>query len=152
MSKRSGEQARRAALQAGAQRYESLLATRDKRRLAHALRCAATRLETESNVGMEALKQVRPEGHPLAVTDHAVVRFLERVMGFDVEAIRQQISRAVPAHAVPPGVKGSGEHGIYVRDGFQFLLTSGSIISILTAEMNGESWLRSDELDALKAG
>lgn len=30
-------------------------------------------------------------GHSLAVTDHAVVRYLERRLGVDVELVRQQI-------------------------------------------------------------
>ena len=33
----------------------------------------------------------KPSGQSIAVTDHAVVRYLERKLGVDVELIRQQI-------------------------------------------------------------
>ncbi|MCB1395930.1 MAG: hypothetical protein KDJ98_08150 [Rhodobacteraceae bacterium] len=40
--------------------------------------------------------------HPRAhVTDHAVLRYLERVAGVDIEAIRCRIGRAVDRAALP---------------------------------------------------
>ena len=33
----------------------------------------------------------KPSGHSIAVTDHAVVRYLERRLGVDVERIRRQM-------------------------------------------------------------
>jgi hypothetical protein len=149
MGRASGEQARRTVLRGAKahQRYDELMLIRDRQRLAKALRDVANRVEA----GTKTAKAQRAAGTyiagTLAVTDHAVVRFLERIMGLDIAAVRREIARAIPASAVPDGER--GEHSIHVRDGFQFLLTATSVISVLTAEMDGQGWLEREDLDVL---
>ena len=55
---------------------------------------------------------------PLAhVTDHAVLRYLERVKGIDIEAVRLELGHVVD-RAVEKGAKGAIIDGIrYVLDG-----------------------------------
>jgi len=38
----------------------------------------------------------------MRVTDHAVLRYMERVQGFDVEAVRQHIARSCAVVSVTP--------------------------------------------------
>lgn len=54
----------------------------------------------------------RPRTH---VTDHAVIRYLERVAGLDVEGIRREIGHAVDRLAVP------GASGVQI-DGHSYRL------------------------------
>jgi hypothetical protein len=153
MSKRSGEQSRRSFIQAQRSqpaRYRKMMAARDKLRLVNALRAAANRLEAEAKGSYDFLNSPAASGaRGVAVTDHAVCRFLERVMGIDVDAIRDQIARLVPDSRVPAG-KGATTHGIHIRDGFQFLLSPNSIVSVLAPEMDASGWLSSDELAHLE--
>lgn len=153
MSKRSGEQSRRSYIQAQRSqpaRYSKMMAARDKMRLVNALRAAANRLEAEAKGSYDFLNSPAVSGaRGVAVTDHAVCRFLERVMGIDVDAIRHQIARLIPESRVPAG-KGVASHGIHVRDGFQFLLSPSAIVSVLAPEMDGSGWLSADELAHLE--
>ena len=150
MSKRSGEQSRRAALRqpvlrTHAERYAAIMAVRDRQRLVQALRDEANRLETNGKFEKALLERApRPDGVP-SVTDHAVVRFLERVMGLDVDAIRRQIARVVPKESLPSVLEGVGSHGVVWFEGYQFLVTPHSIITVLTAEMDSQCWLDSAE-------
>lgn len=44
---------------------------------------------------------------PIAqVSDHAVLRYLERVQGMDIEAVRREIGRLVDVHLDHPGACG----------------------------------------------
>lgn len=58
-----------------------------------------------------------------SVTDHAVLRYLERVKGVDVEAIRCEIGRKVDL-AVQHGAGG------IVVDGFCYKLLDGQVTTI----------------------
>jgi len=66
----------------------------------------------------------RPKPMNLPITDHAVVRYLERVHGFDIDAIKEQI---LPDHAkillhFSNGQKSEinvhGSHTLKVKDGY----------------------------------
>lgn len=59
--------------------------------------------------------------HP--VTDHAVLRYLERVKGIDIEAVRCEIGRKVDL-AVQHGAEG------IVVDGFCYKLLDGHVTTI----------------------
>lgn len=153
MSKRSGEQSRRsyiAALKTQPARYRKMMEARDKMRLVNALRVAANRLEAEAKGTYGFLTgPATATAGGIAVTDHAVCRFLERVMEIDVDGVRDQIARLIPDHAIPAG-RGHDEHGIHVRDGFQFLLSPNGVISVLSPNMDGSGWLTKDELACLE--
>lgn len=127
---------------------------RDKHRLMSCLRAEANRLEHEARKdrGRRLLGQqggARPAD--VAVTDHAVIRFLERVMFVDVDSVRTEIARLVPPSARPfPSKDVVDCHGILVVDDYQFLLTPTSVISVLSPDMDAAGWLalpsRSDHL------
>ncbi len=76
-----------------------------------------------------------PEPKPLTVSDHAVLRYLERVGGFEIEALRQSIERRA-AKALLPGASA------VVIDGHRFVVGKGPdgpvIVTILdtTPRMN----------------
>ncbi len=57
------------------------------------------------------------------VTDHAVIRYLERVMGYDIEGLRQQLGREV-APAVELGACG------LVSNGFRFVIIDGTLVTV----------------------
>lgn len=59
--------------------------------------------------------------HP--VTDHAVIRYLERVEGMDIEAVRRRIGRKVD-RAVELGATGA------VVDGVVYRMREGVVITV----------------------
>lgn len=60
---------------------------------------------------------------PVTVTDHAVLRFLERIKCFDVAAIRKEIADIVgPAIALGAPT--------YSLNGVTFVLKGGSVVTI----------------------
>lgn len=61
--------------------------------------------------------------HP--VTDHAVIRYLERVIGVDIESIRRKIGRRVDL-AAQNGASGA------VVDGFVYKLSeTGTVVTVM---------------------
>lgn len=128
-----------------AEQYRRFHLRKDKVRLVATLRSEANRLEREAGQLADELRRVRlTQTSPadVAITDHALVRFLERVIGIDVDAIRTQIARLIPTGALPLGAEGGPtEHGMLLVDDFQFLLTPVSLISVLTEEMDSTAWL-----------
>lgn len=61
------------------------------------------------------------------VTDHAVLRYLERVAGLDVERVRREIGRRVDRGAE------LGASGVVV-DGIRYVLSPmGSVITVMIA-------------------
>ena len=66
----------------------------------------------------------------VSVTDHAVVRYLERVEGVDIAATRRQIARAVRLAEDYPGCTG------VIKNGFVYKLNpSGD--TVVTVHRNG---------------
>ena len=60
----------------------------------------------------------------LHVTDHAIVRYLERVMGLDVEALRREIGRKAQLALEHPGATG------VVVEGFAYRLVENRVVTI----------------------
>ena len=60
------------------------------------------------------------------VSDHAVLRYLERVMGIDIETHRDRIGRMVDRAAA------AGASGVTI-DGFCFKLHEGTVITVRRA-------------------
>ncbi len=58
------------------------------------------------------------------VTDHAVVRYLERVIGMDVDAIRREIGHKVDLALDHPGASG------VVVEGFVYRLVETRVVTI----------------------
>lgn len=65
---------------------------------------------------------------PFHVTDHALVRYLERVRGIDMDALRQEIAAQV--HAVDEVPDGLPEPIGVVVGGFVFKLKGRSITTV----------------------
>jgi hypothetical protein len=156
MSSRSGEMARRAAMgighaRNGAQVAQALQTLRysalDKRRPdpeAKRSRLQAKRKDTGHLLMMlenevrrikeqradvtKQIERVGPSGR-IDVTDHALVRFLERVMNYDLDAVRDQIARLVPAERPE-------DRALYIRNGFQFVVKDRVLVTVLDGHMD----------------
>lgn len=64
---------------------------------------------------------------PVIVTDHAVVRYFERVLGFDADAVREEIKRTAAA-GVAAGARS------VAKDGFVYMLKpDGTVTTIVEA-------------------
>lgn len=64
---------------------------------------------------------------PIAqVTDHAVLRYLERVRGMDIEAVRREIGHIVDLSQDHPGACG------VVAGGFTYRLNGGVVTGVHT--------------------
>ncbi|MCA3456576.1 MAG: hypothetical protein IOC92_02580 [Rhodobacter sp.] len=70
----------------------------------------------------------------LRVSDHAVLRYLERVGGFDIERLRREIARRVET-AVQAGACG------VVVDGWSFRIKDGPHGPVVTTVIDGD-WSR----------
>lgn len=61
----------------------------------------------------------------IRVTDHALLRHLERVEGIDVDAIRVKIAAKVDTTAAHVGVTG------VLVDGFRYVLDQGRVVTVM---------------------
>lgn len=59
------------------------------------------------------------------VSDHALVRYLERVMGLDVESIRREIMTTERAEAIMMGAKK------IIADKHVYIIENGVIVTVL---------------------
>lgn len=60
--------------------------------------------------------------HP--VSDHAVLRYLERVEGIDVEAVRRRIGATVQ-----PGIEAGAKHVIH--GGYRYVLSDTVVVTVM---------------------
>lgn len=81
----------------------------------------------------------------ISVTDHAVVRYLDRVAGIDIERIRRGIRRKVK-HAVNSGAKA------ITVDGFSYRIEGRRIVSVVPADRNHEPAVAFDRLAKTRKG
>jgi Asp-tRNA(Asn)/Glu-tRNA(Gln) amidotransferase C subunit len=65
------------------------------------------------------------------VTDHAVLRYIERVLGFDVEAIRTRIMSKTVRDAI------RARAGAVTVDGYRYELRAGAVVTIMPASADG---------------
>ena len=64
---------------------------------------------------------------PIAsVSDHAVIRYLERVKGIDIESLRREIGRRVD-RAAELGATGC------ILDGFEYRMKDGAVTTVVVA-------------------
>jgi hypothetical protein len=66
---------------------------------------------------------------PLKVTDHAVCQYMDRVIGFDMESIREEIKGSLTKQS--PNGKYPSSSG---RGRFQVVVRNGTLITVLTDE------------------
>ena len=60
----------------------------------------------------------------LLITDHAVIRYLERVCGVDIEAVRREIRAKASLIQDYPGATG------ILVDGFRYAVANGAVLTI----------------------
>lgn len=72
-------------------------------------------------ISFDAVMRARPAPTDVRVTDHALVRWLERVHGMDMEFFRDQI-RAIAGPAAAVGASG------WKRDGFIYVISPGGAV------------------------
>lgn len=69
----------------------------------------------------------------ISVTDHAVLRWMERAYEIDIEAVRRKIRERVE-RAVEIAAKLDGEGTVTVSvDGLRFVVRSGTVVTITGA-------------------
>lgn len=61
------------------------------------------------------------------VSDHAVIRYMERVIGVDIEAVRDEIRHKVRLSVAHPTATG------ILVDGFRYVLADGAVVTIIDA-------------------
>ncbi len=64
------------------------------------------------------------------ITDHAMLRYLERVRGLDIEQLRAELSRKATRAWTAAESIGGGEYAIKV-DGFRMRVQSDHVVTIL---------------------
>ena len=62
---------------------------------------------------------------PLAVSDHAVLRFMERAMGFDIKAVRERILSPVVREALEAGATR------VKSEGFDYVLDKRIVVTVI---------------------
>lgn len=65
----------------------------------------------------------------IRVSDHALVRFLERVGGFDVEQLRGAIEASLGRAAAAAAELGFPDH-LIVADGFVYIVREGVVVTM----------------------
>ena len=63
----------------------------------------------------------------IPVSDHAVIRYMERVLEIDVEQVRDEIRAKVKLSLVHPAATG------ILVDGFRYVLADGAVVTIIDA-------------------
>ncbi|MBR0962210.1 hypothetical protein [Bradyrhizobium japonicum] len=71
---------------------------------------------------------------PLRVCDHALLRFLERVGGLDVEAVRRHLAESLNRAAGAAEQLGAKEMTI-AADGTHYVVVKGVVVTVLTPAM-----------------
>jgi len=73
---------------------------------------------------------VRPR---IRVSDHALVRFLERAGGFDIETLRGAIEASLSRAVMAAGKIGTNDV-VVAADGLRYVVTNNTVVTILDAE------------------
>lgn len=94
---------------------------------ANAIKEAADGLTDEIN---------RREGNLFDITDHAVLQYLARVVGYDIEGVRSELKRKIEA-AIPIGPLKS-EAEAYLHDGLLFVVCRRRLVVTVYPEGEAE--------------
>lgn len=71
---------------------------------------------------------------PLRVCDHALLRFIERVGGLDVEGLRRHLAESLDRAAAAAEQLGQQEMTI-AADGFHYVVVKDRVVTVLTPAM-----------------
>lgn len=69
----------------------------------------------------------------VAVSDHALVRFLERAGGFDVEALRERLTASLSRAAQAAAALGAADFTVKA-DGLSYLVCGGIVVTVLPGD------------------
>ena len=78
--------------------------------------------------------------YPVPISDHALVRFLERVYGINLDEVKAKILSVDDYKKIKHLKKFK-----IIRDGYSLILENGVVITILTKEMDGYIGLKKHE-------
>jgi hypothetical protein len=89
-----------------------------------------SRLDKERVEAIRAVRRFEERQKELVVSEHAMLRYLERVRGVDLEEVKRAIldAKAVELH------KRLGVDGKYPADGFAIIVAGGTVTSVTTKE------------------
>jgi hypothetical protein len=75
-----------------------------------------------------AKKRTRPpkKYHGISVSDHAIVRYMERVAGMDVEKMKEQIAKSVS-----PSVKALGDGRYPCCEGIRAVVDNNVVVTMV---------------------
>lgn len=76
------------------------------------------------------------------VTDHAMIRYLERVMGFDIEQLRREIG-----HKVSKACKMDIEPNSVILDGYRYTIINGKVTTVLRKNMTNTIYVEKLQKD-----
>jgi hypothetical protein len=71
-----------------------------------------------------------PRRHALRVSDHAVLRFLGRSSGLDVEALRRAMAASLARATAAAELIGGGEY-LIVADGLTYVVRDRVVVTVL---------------------
>lgn len=72
---------------------------------------------------------------PVRVCDHALLRFIERVGGLDVEGMRRHLAESLDRAVVAADAIGCRDL-IVVADGNKYVVVKGCVVTVLDGKMN----------------
>lgn len=70
---------------------------------------------------------------PISVSDHAVLRYLERVLQEDVEALREEIAEIIRSAEERADTDQLPEINSVLKDGFRFCVRRGVVTTVMPA-------------------
>jgi len=70
---------------------------------------------------------------PLRVSDHAIVRYIERVIGIDTDQIRAAILGPIAGLTAKVG-----DTGRFPADGFKVVVNKGVVVTVITKQEDKE--------------
>jgi hypothetical protein len=80
------------------------------------------------------------------ITDHALLRYLERVMGFDIEGLRLSLMTPAVELACRTGAKR------VLHDGFEFIIEGGVVVTIVRRASRNDRGGSASRVEREKAG
>jgi predicted transcriptional regulator len=102
--------------------------------VAHALGARAAAITAKADeIGDEI---ARREGDMFDVTDHAVLQYLKRVRGYDVESVRDELKQIMAA-AVPTGAL-RGQAEAYTAEGLVFVVSRRRLVVTVYPQQQAE--------------
>ena len=89
--------------------------------------------QAETQLKLDELRRRLDELHsaPIMVTDHAIVRFLERVKGIDIEKLKQEITDP----ELIEQMRQQGDNGTFVVNNLQYVVNDRVIVTMYPALM-----------------